>query len=161
MTAELGARASGTSSAVAATPVAVDVLSTPKTNTNWSGVAVSSSRWFNARRQSTGAQNAELTYDVGLGAGTWTLDLFHFTGTTIGIYTITLDGASLTSLGGSADTIDGYSISSTPTLSPITGIVIGTGGVKTLRVVMATKNGSSSSYVGDVSRIVFNRTAAP
>lgn len=109
--------------------------------------------YMNMYRVSTGAQNAEISWKVDLSAGTWSLQLAHKTETNRGIYTVQVDGVTV-------GTIDGYApTGSNPTISTIAGITIATGGVHTVRLLMATKNASASSYYGTPSFLSFTRTA--
>lgn len=120
-----------------------------KSNTNWDTFGVS----LYPHMDSTGAQNAEIAFDVVLAAGTWAISLIHHQDTNRGIYTISLDASSV-------GTIDGYAASATTNVrSTVTGISVATTGKKELKLKMATKNASSSSYFGLVGLIVLRRTA--
>lgn len=104
-------------------------------------------------RASTGVQNAEVSWEVSLSAGTWTFQLAHVLNANRGIYTVQIDGVTV-------GTIDGYTASGAPvTFSNITGISVASGGVHTVRLLMATKNASSSAYYGTPSFLAFTRTA--
>lgn len=106
-----------------------------------------------ASRESSGAQNAEITFKVVLAAGTWKLHLVTFTLGNAGIYTVSLDGVS-------QGTIDGYSSPNVVNvLKTLAGIAALTSGIHDLNFKMATKNASSSSYFGDLQSIVLERTA--
>lgn len=128
-------------------------------NTNWASIQAE------GQRVSSGAQNASVTFGVAVEAGTYTFHLAHQVVSNRGIYTVELssnDGGafvSLTSLGGSTNTVDGYSASAARTLSSITGIAL-TAGRWQVRLTMATKNASSSSYFGDIYGGGFVRTGA-
>lgn len=133
---------------------------TPRTHTNWNSAAPTNATILGTLSTSSGAQNDSVTYDIYLAAGTYTFDLFHFRFTDRGIFRITIDGASLTSLGGSADTIDSYvAAGGVSRRDSITGIVVPSSGLKAVVMTMATKNASSSSYVGSWSGFNFTKTA--
>lgn len=105
--------------------------------------------WVN---QSDGTQNDAITFDFACGAGTYQLDLYHLEFSSRGIYTVKIDSTT-------AGTIDGYTGGGlTPAVGSITGITIGAG-THTVTLLMATKNASSSGFVGQVERILFTRTA--
>lgn len=110
-------------------------------------------------RQIPNAQNNSISYDIALPAGTYKLEMIHYSNNNIGIYTITIDGASLTSMGGSADTIDGYAAAGAAALTAITGIVIPTLAVRRWAFTMATKNGLSSAFFGQIHALIFTKTA--
>lgn len=132
----------------------VDVFMTPVSQVNWpesSGTSIS--YLYASVRQSTGAQNAEINFDVVLAAGTWTVELICTTTASSGIYTVQFDGAT-------AGTLDSYSSSTAYNVRmSLTGISIASSGKKGLKLLMATKNASSSSYYGMLQHIQFKRTA--
>lgn len=135
--------------------VHVNMMATPVASVGtWVIASNAGARWFGGEQANAGAaaQNDYLEYDVLLGAGTWTMDLYHNTATSRGIYTVTIDGVS-------AGTIDGYAASGTNARSSITAIAVTVSGVKRVRLQMATKNASSSNYVGNVSAMTWTRTA--
>jgi hypothetical protein len=133
--------------------VDIDLFAAPKSSTTWSTIAINAGRIYQADLDSTGAQNAALTWDVWLTAGTWRIDVMHVVGTDRGIYTVSLDGVT-------AGTIDGYSVSHLlpNQLGAITGIAVATTKVYELKVLMATKNASSSNYYGAIQKIRLRRT---
>lgn len=105
--------------------------------------------WVN---QSDGTQNDAITFDCALGAGTYQFDLYHLQFGSRGIYTVKIDGATV-------GTIDGYTGGGiTPAVGSITGIVLAAG-THTITLLMATKNASSSGFVGQVERFLLTRTA--
>lgn len=107
---------------------------------------------------SDGIQNDYITYAPRyLRGGTWALALYHFTSTDRGIYTIQIstDNWTWTTLG----TIDGYAASGAATRSVLNTLTIADG-FYYVRVLMATKNASSSSYVLCVNEISLVRTGA-
>lgn len=131
----------------------IDVFLNPITNTNWSTPTLDANSIHGGYMASSGAQNDLIGWDVVLAAGTWIFELEHDTASTRGIYSIRLDGVEV-------GTIDGYSailIWNVRTL--VAGIVVATTGKKRLTLQMATKNGSSSSYIGAIQHVQLRRTA--
>ena len=126
---------------------------TPVAQTNWSSLTILAGTYFGAYTSSSGAQNAEINWDLLLGAGTYTLDLFHFQGTNRGVYTISINGVDI------GTTVDGYAAAGAHTKSQITGIAVAIAGVQRLRVLMATKNASSTNYLGAIEGLALTRTA--
>lgn len=122
-------------------------------NTNWSTQAQASTHPHGGYRLSTNAQNASVSYDIALGAGTYTITIVTFTDTSRGIMTVTLGGVA-------AGTVDTYAGSAAMLIdSTLTGVVLTTTAVHTLNITMATKNASSSNYGGVVNAIHLTRTA--
>lgn len=133
--------------------IEVDPLTAPTANTNFATLAVGTTRFKNGARNASGAQNAEISWDLVIAAGTWVLSLMHHTGNTRGIYSIQIDGVEVA-------TIDGYSAGSVDNvLTDSASFAIATDAVHTIKLKMANKNGSSSSYVGSISGISLRRTA--
>jgi hypothetical protein len=131
----------------------INVFMTPISHVNWSTNDVNSSMIRNGRKRSSGTQNDEINFDVTLGAGTWDIEILHNTGTNLGIYSVQLDSVEV-------GTIDGYSGASVYNVrSSVTGVSVATAGKKRLKLKMATKNASSSSYYGSISHIQLRRTA--
>lgn len=102
----------------------------------------------------TGAgQNDELEYKIYLDIGIYVFGLLGAKATNGGIITVSIDGVSV-------GTIDQYNGSSVyDQLLTITGITLSTKGLKTVSLKMATKNGSSSDYIGRYGYLWFRRTA--
>lgn len=117
----------------------------PSTHINWSTRAADTTVTFGIKNSSSGAQNAEVGYDVYLQAGTCTLSLTHSKGTNRGIYTAQLDGITV-------GTIDGYAASTTNGLDT-TSFTVATTGLHRIKLKMLTKNASSSSYFGIITSI--------
>lgn len=132
----------------------LDVYTTPITQTNWNTFGVNANAINNGYKLSTGAQNAEIGWDIELPAGTWTISLLHTQGANRGIYTVSLDGASV-------GTIDGYAAGGGTfnVISDLTGVRVTSGGKKRLLLKMATKNGASSAYFGSIQALTLRRTA--
>jgi hypothetical protein len=135
--------------------VPIDIFS-PFSNVTWSHVA---SLTGGLTLDSGGAQNSEIVFKTFLGAGTWTLNMAHVTQAVNGIYTFSLNGNALTTYGAGSTTIDGYTSGTVLTYSTIPAIVLPDPGLVTVRIVMATKNGSSSGYYPALQRLGFGRTA--
>jgi len=122
-------------------------------NTNWNTRNTFTASGTLDYVNSTGAQNAYMEWKVPLSAGTWTLAMNHYAGANRGIYTLTIDGGS--SLG----TIDGYNGTSVGAYSTITGIAVTTNTTALVRLTMATKNASASSYTALLNGATMVRTA--
>lgn len=134
--------------------IAIDPLITAHANTNWSTYSVDTGAIKNATRQSTGAQNASVQWDIGFGsAGTWTIAFMHRKHTVNGIYHVQIDGSDV-------GTVDGYNAGGAVvnSLDTITGVSI-SAGKRTLKFLMSTKNGSASDYYGQLQSIALLRTA--
>ena len=100
-----------------------------------------------------GVQNAEVVWKVPLSAGTWTLTLFYEKGSNIGNNHMYLDSTALGSF-------DGYNASPIFTsVGEITGIVVASSGVYSLKAKVESKNASSSNYHSRVIWVNLRRTA--
>lgn len=131
----------------------LDVLGTAVANTNWSTLARLTTAYLNTTKNSSGVSGDSIEWDVLLGAGTYTFDLFHMKDADVGIYTLSIDGVD-------KGTIDGYAAApAASSLPAITGIVLATSGIKRVKLRMVTKNGASSAYFGRISGAKFTRTA--
>jgi len=147
--------------------VSIDVFGLSQANTNWSTVGTGSGFVKNAARTSSGAANDEVTWDVLLGAGTWSLQLMYQQASDQGVYTVQLasDGVTFVTVNSSpynasTGTIDAYTAGTTNNVtSTITGITVSSSGIYRLKLKMASKNASSSSYVGKINGLVLVRTA--
>lgn len=125
-----------------------------KANTNWSSLAgIDGSQLMNGGRESTGAQNAEVTWDVVLAAGTWTVHVIHIKGTDRGIISVQFDSVEK----GTIDTYNGSLARNQ--LGSVAGITVAATALVELKLKMATKNASSSSYYGTINLISLIRTA--
>lgn len=105
--------------------------------------------WVN---QSDGLVNDSISFDFECGAGVYSLELHYLPFTNRGIYTVEIDGVTV-------GTIDGYAASLSPQRAVLTGISIAAAGQHTVTLLMATKNPSSTSYIGMVERILLTRTS--
>lgn len=122
-------------------------------NTGWNTPSPIAGVIHSGYNLSAGNQNDELFWDTVLSAGTWAIGLMHATGTNRGIYTILIDDVSV-------GTVDGYAgVTALNTVSNVTGIVVATTGVKRVKLRMATKNASSSSFFGLLQHTQLRRTA--
>jgi hypothetical protein len=142
------------SAATAAGPWSADLsILASFSNTNFDGHTSFDANGALNYLASTGAQNAFVEWKPLLSAGTWTLAMNHYKGADRGIYTLTIDG------GASLGTIDGYNASSAGGYSTITGITVTANTNALVRLTMATKNASSSSYGGFIITATMQRTA--
>jgi len=133
--------------------VDVNVFVTPYTQTDWSAINQSGSPIYGGQKTSTGAQNAEIGWDITLAAGTWTCEIMFTRATNGGIITVSLDASTV-------GTIDTYNASGADNqLGNITGIAVAATGKTRLLLKMATKHASSSGYLGRINHVQFRRTA--
>jgi hypothetical protein len=118
-------------------------------------LGVNATRWFTfSVAADNGAQNNTIVWeDILLDAGTYEIDLFHFTGAGYGIYSVQIDGVEV-------GTIDGYAAAGARAFTRLTGIAIAAAGRHSVGLVMATKNVASGGYQGEISAITVVRTAA-
>lgn len=134
----------------------VNVFPTPITQTNWDTLTSEVSNGaslYTFSKDSTGAQNAEIGWDLVLAAGTWTFTLIHKKHSDRGIYSVQFDAVE-------KGTIDGYNAAASfNNRSTVAGIVVGTSGKVRVTLKMATKNASSSAYRGSIAAVMLHRTA--
>lgn len=132
----------------------IDVFATSVSQVNWDNATIADpSEIYGDKRVTTTAQNNEINWDVVLAAGTWTVELMYVKGTDAGIFNVQFDGVTV-------GTIDSYNASFTyNNRSSVTGITVGSTGKKRLKLLMATKNASSSAFAGRVQHIQLRRTA--
>lgn len=138
-----------------AAPWRIDIspLTPPATQTNFSTLNTNASQLGNGYKASTGAQNAEIGWDVLLAAGEWRVDVLGISGNDRGIITATLDGVTV-------GTMDYYSsVGTFNVLKNISGITVDSTGKKRLLFKMATKHASSSSYHCNLTHVSLTRTA--
>lgn len=98
------------------------------------------------------AQNDAISWKIVLSAGTWDIHLHVRKSTNTGIFTVKIDGASV-------GTADSYAAAAAYGKISVTGVSVASDGVKTLQLLMATKNASSSGYLGELFGISLRRTA--
>ncbi|KKK66840.1 hypothetical protein LCGC14_2960050, partial [marine sediment metagenome] len=98
------------------------------------------------------ANGDELHFSTYLGAGTYTLKMMHQTSPSEPIIDIYIDAAEVASF-------DLYSAGAVyNVISTQTGIVVGAGGVKDIKVIVDGKNASSSDYYAVIQDLVFYST---
>lgn len=129
-------------------------------NVNFTTFQATNGAAYNAWRSSSSAQNDEVVFllPLALRGGTWAFSVLYATTTTMGIYTVStsVDGSTFTDQG----TVDGYNGSGVNfNRSELTGLTV-PAGTKFVRLKMATKNASSSSYGARFSGIGGVRTGA-
>lgn len=135
----------------------------PAENTGWNNTQANSASFSGATNSSGGAVDALIGWDVQMRRGTWRIDLCHFSGTNRGIYTVEIANVTEGGTVGSFTTltaIDGYEAAGTHKRSSVLGLAIATSGRKRLRLRMATKNASSSSFIGSFEHLAMIRTGA-
>lgn len=133
--------------------VPVDPLDPATGHTNWN-TRQSVNGPYTSLLESSGAQNAEVYWDVALAPGDWTLGLVYKKASDAGIITVTLDGAA-----GTPSTVDGYNAATQLGQTASVTFTVTTAGVKRLKLGMLTKHASSSSYKGYVHHLTLMRTA--
>ena len=148
-------RSAGTPTTTVLYPWTIDIdpLTTAATQTNFSTRQLDTLQVDAAYLTSSGAQNAEVGWDVVLAAGTWTISLLGLKTTSAGIITASLDASDV-------GTIDQYNGSTSYNqLQTITSISVAATGKKRLLLKVATKNASSSSYTAYITKLRLLRTA--
>jgi hypothetical protein len=131
----------------------VNPFLTPAQQTNWATLLNDANQVTAWSKKSSGAQDAVIGWDVVLAAGTWTIEILTITAGDEGIVTVALDGTS-------QGTLDLYSAAVTYNQSKkLTGLAVAATGKKRLTLTMATKNASSSNYVGHLTALRLLRTA--
>jgi hypothetical protein len=123
----------------------------------WSN-AIDTSSVYNAVLANDNTQNSSIDFVVTPSTGTWSIELLLVTNNNKGIITVQLDdGAGVyTTLG----TIDTYSAGVVRGVrSAVTGIVLTKSIKRRLRLLIATKNGSASTYGASIGHIMLRRTA--
>jgi len=99
------------------------------------------------------AVNDEINYSVWLNAGTYTFDILHSKGTNNAIITAYIDADSV-------GTIDTYNAATQYNQrGTLTGFVVATSGLKTLKIKSTSKNGASTGYKQQLYGIRIFRTA--
>lgn len=133
--------------------IQIQPFSPPKAQTNWATIGNSGGELYTFHLLSTGAQNAEITWDIVLAKGTWNITIIGQKNSDRGIISIQFDSVERA-------TLDEYSDPYTPlSINTATGIVVPVTKKIELKLKMATKNGSSSAYAGSTSLISLIRTA--
>ena len=131
----------------------IPVLHTPKSHVNFNTNYVDPTYLFNAYKLSSGAQNDEITWDIVLAAGTWSIELIYTKFSSAGIFSIQFDSVE-------KGTIDSYASSpSQNNITSITGITVAITKKVELKLKMDTKNASSAAYSGALCAVRLIRTA--
>lgn len=149
-------RTFGAAAASGQSTLFISAIQTPVAHVNWPVPSIWT-LWtasFNLRRYTaTGAQDNSIEWDVNLEGGTYTIDVFHGADNDHGIAHFQVDGVQV-------GTVDMYSASTVPAAkAAIAGVAIAAGRHR-LKVIMSTKNASSSAYTGNLSGIGFTRTGS-
>lgn len=130
----------------------INTFMTPISHVNWNTNTVSNSAIRNGWRESSGAQNDEMSFDLILTAGTWDVELLYIKDSSNGIFSVQFDGIE-------KGTIDSYAAAvSYNNRTTVSGIATVTSGKMRLTLKMATKNVSSTSYFGEIQHIQLRRT---
>lgn len=131
----------------------IDPFGQPNAHTNWSTIALSTSSIKCGTKNSSGAQNDEISWKVPLGAGTWSITLGTRNSSSRGIYSVQLDGVEI-------GTIDGYNAADTQNqFATISGVVVAASAIVEVKLKMVTKNASASQYIGSIFAVTLVRTA--
>lgn len=119
----------------------------------WGFVHVSLCQWSGRVSNTSNGNGDNLSYKVDLPAGTYTLLVLVTTASSFGIVDVDIDGTEVASF-------DCYSAGDVNNVRKIeTGIDVTTSGIKTLKLRVDGKNGSSSAYYIGVNYISLWRTA--
>lgn len=140
---------------LAGNPWMVDInpFLTATSNVNWSTITAITGQLGGFVSRSGGSQNDEIVFPIFLSAGTWTFSMLHQKNTDVGIYSVQFDTVE-------KGTIDGYDGGQQLNqIGTVTGITVSAPAKIALKLKMATKNGSSSSYYSAVTAIRLLRTA--
>ncbi len=130
----------------------VDVFMTAVSQVSFDTITLTGSQAYNGRKQGS-VQNCEIGFDVLLAAGTWTYEHLVQTGNSNGIVTLQLNGATV-------GTLDTYTAGGAFNVRQnVAGIAVASPGRARLRLLMASKNGSSAGYELDVSHVTLRRTS--
>lgn len=134
--------------------IELNPFTTPTAQTNWSTITKNDNQILNGWLISSGAQNDSISWDVVIPAGTWTVSVVYKSGPSCGIISVLIDDVS-------KGTIDAYLASDLTynSVGTVASIVVATSSKVTLKLKMATKNDSSSSYYGKISAVSLLRTA--
>lgn len=104
---------------------------------------------------SSGAQNAEITFNVVLAAGTYEMRIAHRRDADRGQYSLFINGVQHTG----TFILEGYFASFAEEYATVSGVPIAVSGKTLLTFKMLTKHASSSGYVGQLLFIHLRRTA--
>ena len=132
--------------------IPVDVYATATYQTNWSTVNRATSVANGAYMESTGAQYATLGWDLVFIKGTWKALLIHRQGSDVGQYSLRVDGLEVA-------TFDGYASAHAMKWEIGNEFTVEGTGVRAVKLVMADKNVTASSYYGRICDLIFTRTS--
>lgn len=150
-----GAAATVADSGMTAWLVDVPLLPTAVATVGTWTAAVDPGALFNGFMANSGApaQNDEISHDVTLSAGTWSLELLYAGGTNTAIATVLLGGVSI-------GTINTYRAAFAYNLrTSITGVTVAGTGKKRLTIRAATKDASSTAFRLNLTHLRLTRTA--
>lgn len=136
------------------TPWIVDCDSSgPSATTSWGVGPVVVAALYGGYSQSSNVQNAEIDWDVVLGAGVWTVQLVFAKNVNTGIFSVQLDGVEVGS-------VDSYAAASANNaIVAIAGVPVIGSGKHRVGLKMATKNAASTGFIGLVQHLQLRRTA--
>lgn len=121
-------------------------------NSGWASRFFDANAVYGSFLRSNTAQNDAVWWYVPLAAGTYSFTLVYIRGTSTGIYSVRIDSVEV-------GTVDSYGTAQYNTVGTVTGVSVATTGRKEIRLVMASKNASSSGYRGDLQHLTILRTA--
>ncbi len=133
-----------------------NVYTSLDTATNWATLTNDTAVVYAFTRDSTGAQNALVTWNnIYLAAGSWTASLMHQQGADRGQYQLQLDGTNATGW----TVIEGYAAATARNVRTTQTFTVATSKKYSVTLIMATKNAASANYVGSIQFLHFKRTA--
>ena len=131
----------------------INVFISSTSNTNWSTLQANASAVYAFYLESSGVQNDQITFTTYMLSGTWTIQIMHSKNTNRGIMDVQIDGVSV-------GTIDGYDGAAQENQTgTISGVIVSTSSSKAVKILMSTKNASSSAYIGSINHIRLMKTA--
>jgi hypothetical protein len=133
--------------------VSINYLFPPLSQVNWSTLTTGDPSSKMPYLKASGAQNAELSYRVTLGSGTWQVDMMGYAEGDAGIITVRLDGEIVGTMDWYQASGAGYTIKSTGTF------IVSVSATYTLNMKIETKNASSSGYMAFIQGLQLSRTA--
>lgn len=117
------------------------------------GIANNKNANTNWHNNSAEAIDDYTKFKVWLAKGTYTISTAYSISSLSGILTYKIDESVV-------GTVDMFGGSGVNTLAEVTGITVSTSGLKTLKFIVESKNGSSSSYLMEMDDFIFiTRTA--
>ena len=133
--------------------ISIDPFMAGAPDVNWDTIAVDVDCIHNGYKATdSAAQNNAISFPFNLCIGTWSLEIMYVQKTDGGIADVQVDGSSV-------GTVDMHAATLTHnTRTVLSGIRFKVPGKHTLKLLMSTKNSSSSAYGGYVQAIRFLRT---